>query len=193
MKTIRPSIVISATAILLAGFDIFIKPVSAVALGLLIIAALPWALPYIRSSGLPIESIDLPWLSIRLSTLENLAKKAEAEDLLAEPKHRYSFEEIYDTDPILALAGLRIELERTIINLAEANNLYIQPQTIVKSMLVLRDNDIISEEQLHLMRNLLPELNKAVHARNVEQAVHHWVMQVGPKLLAGLEQRFPAK
>ncbi|MEQ9347695.1 MAG: hypothetical protein RIG26_14745 [Thalassospira sp.] len=190
MTKFRPSVAISIIAVFLACFDTFVQPVSAVTLGLLALAALPWVLPHIRNGGIPIESIDFPWMTIRLKTLEKFAEQAEQENLLAEPKHQYSFEEIYDTDPHLALAGLRIEIERIIRKLA-GKNISSRSPSLSETMFLLRDQGIISEEQLGLMMHLMPELNKAAHARNIEQSVHHWIMQVGPKLLAGLEEKIP--
>ncbi|HCK19962.1 MAG TPA: hypothetical protein DHW36_15725 [Thalassospira sp.] len=192
MRTFRPAVIISTIAVFLACFDTFVKPVSAVTLGLLALAALPWAMPFIRNSGIPIDSINFPWMTIRLKTLEQITEQAQQENLLAEPKHKYSFEEIYDSDPHLALAGLRIEIERIIRKLADVNTLARSP-SLRETMFLLRDQGTISEEQLGLMMRLMPELNKAAHARDIEQPVHHWIIQVGPKLLAGLEEMLPTE
>jgi hypothetical protein len=99
------------------------------------------------------------------------------------------------TDPVLSLAGLRIELETIARNLAKGYKLPLGSTEPVSSVLVaLRDASAITPVQMELAQKALRLCNQAVHGRAVsrEQAedVIDAVSVLARDYLAGLSWGF---
>jgi hypothetical protein len=93
--------------------------IDAITLALLVIAAIPWLRPLFKSLELP------GGLKVEFQDVKNVTERADAAGLVASQPpgnpNTYSFQLIADNDPNLALAGLRIELERHLGQLAESD------------------------------------------------------------------------
>ena len=93
--------------------------IDAITLILLAAAAIPWLLPLFKR-------IELPGgVKIEFQELQATEQRAAEAGLLDEspdpaPSHEYSFQVVADEDANLALAGLRIEIERRLGSLAES-------------------------------------------------------------------------
>ena len=112
----QPQYIIAVAALLLLFFDTFIKSLSAVALGLTVLALSPWLIKILKTlemAGIKVEFRE---------QFAQITERAEDAGLLSEPDQRLgtqeTYESIYNSDPTLALAGLRIELERRLGELA---------------------------------------------------------------------------
>ena len=103
--------------------------------------------------------------------------------------HQYSFLNIADEDPNLALAGLRIEIERRLVQLAEANNIGSPRRGAGYLLRVLAERGILTREQERIRSDLIGTLNDAVHGAAVPGNTANLAMEVGPKLLASLDER----
>lgn len=174
-------------------FDTFIKPLSAISLGLLIVAAAvlsPWweHLPTIFKSvhlpgGLKLEFRD---------DLNNATKEAQQAGLLSEPqpekKKQPIYEIIYNDDPTLSLAGLRIAIERRLRDLAKIAGIS-QAAPLSRLVTNLESAEALTREQSSALRDLLPLLNKALHSEEYSREAADWAITIGPKLVAGLEVR----
>jgi hypothetical protein len=78
------------------------------------------------------------------------------------------YREIAQSDPTLALAGLRIELEVMANNIAAGFELAPRKNEPLSSLLSrLRDHGAITSDQLQLTRKILSLSNQAVHGRSV--------------------------
>lgn len=74
------------------------------------------------------------------------------------------------TDPILALAGLRIELETLARNLAKGYNLPLSAtEPVSRVLLSLRDAGAITPVQMELARNAFRVCSQAIHGRAVSR------------------------
>lgn len=115
---------VSITVVALAiGVLHFVMPelgVDGVIVILLVCAIVPWLFPILRSvelpGGLKFEFRDL-------QKAEDGARKAGLISTSEEVRPNYSFLAIVDSDPGLALAGLRIEIEKRLRFMAESNGL----------------------------------------------------------------------
>lgn len=187
VKTARPQEVIAAAAVFLIIVDTFVKPLSLTALGLVLLALAPWLVRIVKSLELP------GGFKVELVELEQVANKAEQAGLLAPPTRQDvepAYRTIFNQDPTLALAGLRIELERRLNRLADAHQLDSRrmPRPVLQTVRELEKNGVLSREQGAVIADLLPLLNRAVHAADYDQGGAQWAMDVGPRLLAALDE-----
>ncbi len=84
------------------------------------------------------------------------------------------YREIADRDPILALAGLRIELETWFRNVAQGFKVDTKPYDSMNRVLArLRDANAVTPDQVMLARRVLSFCNQAIHGGEVsrEQAL----------------------
>ncbi len=180
---------IAALAIALVIFDTFVKPISGVSLGLLIVAVAVLS-PWWRQVPTFLKSAELPGgLKVEF---RHATQEVEQAGLLSEPqpekKKQPVYEIIYNDDPSLSLAGLRIAIERRLRDLA---NIAGVPKGAPLSRIAinLEQAQVLTHEQANALRDLLPLLNKALHSEEYSKDAADWAISFGPRLLAGLDER----
>lgn len=179
---------IALFAVALILFDTLIKPLTIVALGLAVLAVLPWLLRLVKR-------LELPG-GVKVEMLEELGKvtrEAEQAGLLDEqpaPPNRPSYEVVFNDDPVLALAGLRIEIERCMNELREVTS-SPTPRSLGLSPAVreLTGLGVLKQDEATAILKLLPILNAAVHSREPPMDAAEWAMKNGPLLLANLDAK----
>ena len=156
--------------------------IDAVTLILLAIAIVPWVASLFKTVELP------GGLKIEFADLEKTRQKAQSVGLLARnaPDEPTKIE-----DPNLALAGLRIALERQLRKIAERNGIHGEGRSVGSLLQVLQEQDLLNRGQTSLLSDLLPTLNAAVHGAEVDPRASQWAAEVGPRLIAGLEFATP--
>ena len=79
--------------------------------------------------------------------------------------------QLAETDPNLALAGLRMELERMLQNLANVHEVSFDPYSTSANALArkLSQLGILPREQEHLLRRVVSLANAALHGRDVSR------------------------
>lgn len=191
MKRYVPHMAISTVALVLAlGHTIFpsIK-VDAVTLTFFLIAVLPWL-------GSIFKSVELPGgLKVEYRDLEKARQDAARVGLLAAPHHGLvepRYVAVMEEDPNLALAGLRIEIERRLRAIAKGRGLNAERAGIGQLLRLLRTNEAISQREDSVLSDLLGLLNSAVHGAEVDPRAAQWAIDVGPRLLAALDERISA-
>jgi hypothetical protein len=119
LKRLRQTVTLVALALALVHLRWPSLAIDAITVTLLIAAVLPWLGPLFKSLELPGG-----W-KVEFQDLQRTAERAEQVGLLAPPlaapaaAPEYPFQRIADEDPNLALAGLRIEIEKRLVHLAE--------------------------------------------------------------------------
>lgn len=164
-------------------------PIDTLTLAFMVLAVLPF-LPW--KDILPrLKSVELPGgLKVELQDLEKAAEKAKAVGLLVgPPTSRSVYLEIAPEDPNLALAGLRIEIERRLRDLAAAARVQPGRRGLMAMVADLSGAEALTDDQRSVIQDLLGTLNAAVHGAEVEPRVAQWAFEVGPQLLAGLDAR----
>lgn len=192
----RPSLkrlrqVVSLGALLLALAHILWPKlaIDAVALALIVIAILPWLSPLVKSLELPGG-----W-KLEFQELQKAASRAETAGLLAaepkEPEALFSFQSIANRDPVLALAGLRIEIEKRLASLAEAHSLSSGRRSLGVGQLLrlLAQAEVLTNEERSILADMVNLLNSAVHGADVDPRAAAWAIDVGPRLLTSLDER----
>ncbi len=161
--------------------------IGAITVTLLVVAVLPWL------SSL-FKSIELPGgLKIQYQDLEKIEERARNTGLLTEEttkgKEEYSFQTVASTDPNLALAGLRIELEKRLLKLAESRDLKPSKRSLGSLLADLNRRELIGGEERGLLSDLTALLNSAVHGAVVDPSVAEWALDIGPRILKALDER----
>jgi len=155
---------------------------------LLLVAIVPWLQPLFKSLELP------GGVKVEFQDLEKVAQRADAAGLLAtgEPVHappKYSFLEVATSDPNLALAGLRIELERRLDQLAQSRGDTVVPKGIGALLRFLNGRELINGQERAILSDLAGLLNSAVHGARVDSQAAEWALEIGPRILQALEER----
>jgi hypothetical protein len=128
--------------------------------------------------------------------LKEVQAKIEIADLKADPSKttKPSYLQIAPTDPNLAFAGLRIELEKQLRSLAEERNLLASDQRnrpLSLSQLVdrLYQEKVISLLERSALNDLISLGNRAAHGIEVDESAAPWAFEVGPQIIAALEKK----
>ena len=186
----RTQIFISLVALIVAIIHVIWPNITidAITVFLLVVALVPWLFPLLKSLELPGG-----W-KIEFQELEKARKKAEKAGLLSKKDRKkkapsYSFESILDKDPNLALAGLRIELEKRLVQIAKLNKLDVTRASVGQLLRLLNQKQILTPEESSALADMSGLLNAAVHGADVDKRAADWAIDVGPKVLQSLDEK----
>ena len=184
---LRSWVTLGALAIALAHIVFPRLAIDAVALVLIVVAVVPWLAPLFKSVQIPGG-----W-KVEFQELQDVAAKAGDAGLLSHAppavETEYAFQSVADRDPNLALAGLRIELEKRLVRLAEANGIGTALQGMGRLLHSLASRGILSEDEESVLSDLVHLLNAAVHGASVDPRATEWAMDVGPLLIQSFEEK----
>jgi hypothetical protein len=191
INRLRLAITIGAVLVAIAHLVWPHVKIDMVAVTLLVVAILPWLTPLVKSVELP------GGFKIELNQLKKAESRADTAGLLAEPvkaERAFSFETVAAQDPNLALAGLRIEIERRLGLLAQARGLDAGSQMGVGQLLpALVGANVLNQDEGSVLADMTSLLSEAVHGADVDQRAAEWAFDVGPRLLASLDERVDEK
>ncbi len=161
-----------------------------ITLGLLVLALLPWL-------STVIESFELPggW-KLKFQALEETGRRAEKAGLVSGDVNDadiYSFQMLSESDSNLALAGLRIEIEKRLKILAEKNGIGTRMQGLGRLLQMLSDRGLIGSEEKSVLIDMTGLLNSAVHGAKIDSRSYRWAMEFGPGILKALDDRIDPK
>jgi hypothetical protein len=180
---IRWSITIGAASLVAADLLWQDLGIDSVTLGLLLLAVLPWL-------GFLLQRVELPggwkvdFREVRAAEREITREAAPPE----KPPPRPSYVEIADRDPNLALVGLRIEIERRLQSLAVQHGIDTGG-SVMNLFEELRDQGVLDASAVRGFRRLVTAGNEAAHGATVEPAAAAWALEVGPRILAVLDDK----
>jgi len=154
--------------------------------GLVIIAIIPWVAPLFKSLELP------GGLKFEFQELEKVSKEARevgliSDDTQPQKEQDYSFLSVASFDPNLALAGLRIEIEKRLRKLASENDIETSRKGIGVIMTDLSKNQLLTSKERSTLDDMVATLNAASHGENFDPRVADWVILEGPRILASLD------
>jgi len=166
----------------------------AITIILIVIAFIPWLREII-------QSIELPGgVKVELREFQKVTKEAENAGLIEAggllgktvinaKAPKYSFQLVANEDPKLALAGLRIEIEKRLDDIAERHELSISRKGIKTLLMTLTENNLLTVKEKMVLDNLVDLLNNAVHAKNVDNDAALWALDIGPQILRSLDKK----
>jgi hypothetical protein len=186
------SCVITATAVFLFIVHFFLPQVKvdAIALFLFAFAVIPWL-------GRVFTKIELPGgMKFEYREFEIAAEEAKESGLIQERAVSISgsqatlvdrgYIHLLTSDPTLALAGLRIDLEQHLNKLASKRD--IPPRlSLLRLVSALVNAEVINQRQSKALLSILRSLNGAAHGEQIDSMQAEEVMKVGQELLQSIE------
>lgn len=190
MKITRIRIGISVISVLIIVLHISFPDldIDGVTLGLVILAVIPWLAPIFKSLEFPggwkVEFQDL-------IKVQNDADKAGLLSPISEQEAmpEYSFQVIAEDDPNLALAGLRIEIEKRLQSIAASQHIRINTRGVGGLMRKLYETGTLSQSEYDVLADMIGLLNAAVHGAEVDKRAVNWAMETGSRLLKSLDSK----
>jgi hypothetical protein len=157
-----------------------------ITLGLLIVAILPWFSALIESAKFP-GGWEVKFRDVKSAGDRVVASSPPSTQAVALPKP--SFLSIAETDPNLALVGLRIEIETRVRKLAERADLPIEGIPLTRLVDELGRRGVIDKNAQGGLRELIFAGNQAAHGATVERSAADWAIDVGPQILQALDEK----
>jgi len=192
-KKLQSSITLSAVIVAIVHLLWPNLKIDAVTVALITIATLPWLAPLFKSIELPgvvkIEFQELEQAKQEVESAGLLAKASVSTSLNGATPQPNPFAMIQTLDPNLALAGLRIEIERRLAALARNHRIETSRYGIGWLLSTLRHRNVLTQEEEFVLERLTKLLNAAVHGAEVDPRGAAWAAQVGPALLEALDQK----
>lgn len=91
----------------------------------------------------------------------------------------YTVKRLLNSDPVLALASLRIEIEKKLRLAVRPFNLPIERSYELRSIIdALKDEDVLSSEQVVALRKIIDMCNKAIHGYEVSPIEAREIVQL---------------
>ena len=162
-----------------------------VTLVFLLIGVLPWLSPWIKSIELP-GGFKITLQDVKAAT-DKVAAGIEQE---VRPPTPLSVDEeskikqlwdVVDSNPNLALAGLRMEIENHLKNKAKATNILFEGRSAGIILRELANMDIVSKQTFSGLNDLIALGNQAIHGVEVTAEAARWALDYAPVILESLE------
>ncbi len=185
MRRLRQVVTLGALLLALAHLLWPALAIDAIAMTLLVIALLPWLAPIFKSLEFPGG-----W-KVEFQDLQKAAERAEKAGLLAPQPElspaEFTFQQVAESDPNLALAGLRIEIEKRLASLAEKHGIERRGRGLGQLLRALAQKQALSPEASATLADMTGLLNSAVHGASVDSRATDWAISVGPRVLKALD------
>lgn len=179
----RFKLALSIFCIAVALFDTFWKTLSPVAAGALALALVPWLLGIIERINVP-GGFEIVLAQVK-AQLDASKTTPNDEDINA-------FKYFEGSDPNLAIAMLRVQIERRLRQIAEDVMLAQDPRERPRALMPLADElarlGAIPDEATVLIRDLMPVMNEAVHGVELRPSASEFAQSYGPKILSLLKK-----
>ena len=171
--------------------------IDSITVTLLVLIVVAWVLPWVKSLKIPggteiemremvqyaeesLANADLPRISGPSSNLTtSVDGQSESNPLL---------QQFFEQDPNLALAGLRIEIEKRLMTLGKRRNMNFSSLTGISKMIrILRERKIFDPELAISLSKIVSVGNAAIHGAQVDPNVAKRALGVGEELLKALD------
>ena len=176
--------------IIVHGFwsDIFVVDVLTVLI--LFVISIPFVAQFLRKAKFPGAEFEF---KEEIRETEKLVQRSveEAQRSRSEGKKFVPFEtfklssvkELLNSDPVLALAALRIEIERKLRLLANSLDLRVNDNRSLSALTAsIRRQELLSSDQVAALQRIISMCNKAVHGYAVSEAEAREIMELAEDL-----------
>jgi len=158
--------------------------IDSITVTLFVIALIPWMSSFLKSVTLP------GGFGVEYKDLEKISEKVEKfgifESVLYRKNDQY---EPNVFEPELILAWLRIEIEKRIRKICEIKEIGDKQRGLSGMLNILQHKEVLSAQEINILRDINYSLNKAAHGQHVNQRVTRWIIDIAPKILSGLDAK----
>lgn len=159
----------------------------AVALGLLLLAVVPWLSPLIKSAELP-GGFKIEFQDVKEAAEKVAAGEPAVLQQLPAARGEMSYLEIAEHDPRIGLILLRVEIEKRLREMAELADVPSRG-SLSNLMRDLANREILSGETMAGLRDLIDLGNRAAHGVPVAFDAAYAAIDFGPRVLAVLDTK----
>ena len=163
--------------------------IDAVTFGLMVVAILPWLSELIESAKFPggweVKFRDVKEAGAKVTT------SSPPPALAAPQPEQPSFIVVAEHDPNLALVGLRIEIEKRIREFARLHHLD-ERRPLSQLLRECTHRELLPRDTVAGLQELVIAGNEAAHGARVQEGVAEWAVEVGPRILASLDEHLKA-
>lgn len=183
--------IVAGAAFLFFLFDTFVKPISAVSLGLIVLGLSPWIARYVARITLP-GGTQLE-LAQGFQHVTNTALQVGwlDEQPVSDAKLK-EYSAYFDDAPWVALAALRRDLEHRLVALADQHHVKQRRGGMARLAISLEQADVLTAQEVSVITDLLPLMNAAVHSDEFSHQAARWAITEGPQLLQALDNKIAA-
>jgi hypothetical protein len=86
---------------------------------------------------------------------------------------------------------LRIEIEKRLVAIAERSGLEVRSRGIGQLLRLLSERQVLGTQERSVLADLIGLLNAAVHGAEIDRRSATWAIEIGPRLLAALDDLGP--
>jgi hypothetical protein len=159
--------------------------IDAIFIALLVIAFLPWLMPFLKTLELP-GGVKIEFKDVKAATDKIIEVKGETEakstlhgKLTVEREDPFSaLRHIAGIDPNLGLVGFRIEIEKRLLILAGKYNLETFRKPLSNIVRELKKRQLIPVQVASGLMDLIGLGNSAAHGADVSPDAANWVLDV---------------
>lgn len=161
-------------------------------IALIIILIFPWLLPYIKTAKLP-GGFEISTREIQ--QLEEVTARSAIGTIfvaMRPPTRRRppsTYFTLFKTDPNLALASLRLDIERKLRAIAKKRQMDVRRLPLWQVLKVLHDREIIGPSEFESLKMIIKICNKAVHTEKVDPDLALRVLDIGELALRYLDSK----
>jgi len=161
-------------------------------IALIVILIFPWLLPYIKTAKLP-GGIEITTREIQ--QLEEVTARSAIGTLLVTmrpPTRRHpplTYLTLFKTDPNLALASLRLDIERKLRTIAKKRQIDVRRLPLWQVLNILHDREIIGPSEFQSLKMIIEICNKAVHTEKVDPYLALRILDIGKSALGYLDSK----
>jgi hypothetical protein len=171
--------------------------IDSITVTLLVLIALVWVLPWVKTLKIP-GGTEIEMREMVQSAEESLAKvdlpkiPRPPTNLVAvvdgQDENKPLLKQFFEQDPNLALAGLRIEIEKRLTTLGKRRKVQLSSLTGISKMIqVLKEQKALNPELAASLSEIVGVGNRAIHGADIESSVAKRALAVGEELLSVLD------
>jgi hypothetical protein len=160
--------------------------------GLLVLLMVLWLLPYVKSFKLPgggeiqlRETLAKAEKSLAMANIPAADSVRRMVDVDSASLIRTT---LLEQDPNLALAGLRIEIEKKLREIAKTRS-FVVPQSAGVNTIVnlLRQRGTLDSELASALLDVVTVCNRAIHGARIHESTARQALTIGEKILDALD------
>lgn len=158
--------------------------IDTITIALIIIILFPWLIPYLGSIKFP-GGTEITFREVQ--RLEELSAGIEIQlrDVIPD-EIEPTRQDLLRFDSNLALASLRIDIERKLKQIARQKEIFTNRKSLGTILKSLYTNEIIGSSEYDTLRSVIDICNKAVHAEKVDYFAASKILDIGEFMLSYL-------